>query len=156
MTVNTFFKLYHIQTWLQRNQFRFETRYVPHCCEKVLHIRKINTTKLINETWSKFMSRTISGVFFATNPLTMEAKLTSCSLTTIKAMRMLITAYYCKNCSNWVCNGRLLMSLMRLRKTGPITIGASVRNTVSCAFIPHSVGAHSVRVRHESTNRGTA
>ena len=56
----------------------------------------------------------------------------------------------------WGCNSRLIMSHMRLRKTGPINICSWVRNTISCAFIPLSVGANSVRVRHETTNRVTA
>ena len=54
--------------------------------------------------------------------------------------------------SNCPCNYRLIISHMRLRKTGPITIGSRVRDTISCAVIPHSVGANSIRVGHETTN----
>ena len=45
-------------------------------------------------------------------------------------------------------NSRPLMSHMRLRKIGPTIIGSMVRDTISCAFIPHSVGANLVRLRH--------
>ena len=54
------------------------------------------------------------------------------------------------------CNSRLLKSHMRLRKIGPITIGSRVRDIISCVFVPHSVGANSVHLRHETTNRVTA
>ena len=43
------------------------------------------------------------------------------------------------------------MSHMMLRRKGPITIGLRFRDTISCAFIPHSVGASSVRVRQDTT-----
>ena len=45
---------------------------------------------------------------------------------------------------------------MRLRKLGPITIGSRVRDTITCVFVPRSVGANSVHLRHETTNRVTA
>ena len=54
------------------------------------------------------------------------------------------------------CNSRLPISHFRLRKTGPITIGSRVRDTISCAFIPNSVGANSVCIRHDTTNSVTA
>ena len=45
------------------------------------------------------------------------------------------------------------MSHTNLRKTGPITIGSRVMDTISCALIPLSLGAISDCVRHETTNR---
>ena len=54
------------------------------------------------------------------------------------------------------CNSRLLMSHMRSRKTGPRTIGSRLREITSCASIPHSAGANSVRRRLETKNRVTA
>ena len=53
------------------------------------------------------------------------------------------------------CNSHLLMSHMRLRKIGPITIGARVRNTISSAFIPHSVGAKRKMVCMDKENHKT-
>ena len=53
-------------------------------------------------------------------------------------------------------NGRLLISDMRLKEIGPVTIGSRVRDTISCVFVPHSVGANLVHLRHETTNRVTA
>ena len=47
--------------------------------------------------------------------------------------------------------GRLLESHMRLRKIGPIIIDSRVRDAISRAFIPHSVGANSVPVGHGTT-----
>ena len=45
-------------------------------------------------------------------------------------------------------NSRPLTSHMRLREIDPITIRSRVRDTTSCVFAPHSVGANSVRLRH--------
>ena len=45
---------------------------------------------------------------------------------------------------------------MRLREIGSITIGSRVRKTIPCVFLPQAVGANSVRLRHETTNRATA
>ena len=54
------------------------------------------------------------------------------------------------------CNSRLLKSHMRLREIGPITISSRVRDTISCFFLPHAVGANSLHLRHETTTRVTA
>ena len=35
---------------------------------------------------------------------------------------------------------------------GPITIGSRVRDTISCVFLPRTVGANSVHLRHETKN----
>ena len=45
------------------------------------------------------------------------------------------------------------LSLMGLREIGPLTIGSRVRDTISCIIPPHAVGAISVHLRHETTNR---
>ena len=42
------------------------------------------------------------------------------------------------------------------QKIGPINIGSRVKDTISSVFIPQTVGANSVHLRHETTNRVTA
>ena len=49
------------------------------------------------------------------------------------------------------CNSRLLMSHTRLREIGRITLCSRLRDAISCAFVPHSVGVNLVGARHENT-----
>ena len=43
-----------------------------------------------------------------------------------------------------------------LKKIGPKNFGSRVRDNISCVFLPQTIGANSVHLRHETTNRVTA